>query len=116
AVVRFGETLACELEDHGITVNSVAPGAVNTAITDAILKAGPQKSGKALYEKTLKQKESGGTPPGKAAALVSYLMSDLSAPVNGRLISAVWDDWACLHENRDVLDRKDLLTLRRMVP
>src|SRR5262249_12081359 len=48
AVVRFGETLACELKPHGITVNAIAPGAVNTAITETILEAGPEKAGRAL--------------------------------------------------------------------
>jgi NAD(P)-dependent dehydrogenase (short-subunit alcohol dehydrogenase family) len=116
AVVRFGETLAQELRDHGITVNAIAPGAVNTAITETILEAGPEKAGKGLYERTLKQKQSGGTTPDKAAGLASYLMSEQSERVTGRLISAVWDDWATLHENRQILDSKDYYTLRRSVP
>ena len=116
AVVRFGETLAEELGPHGITVNSIAPGAVNTALTQTIIDAGPQKSGPALFESTLKQTKGPATSPDKAAALVKYLMSEQSAPVTGRLIAAVWDDWAHLHENQTILSSNDYYKLRRMLP
>lgn len=115
AVVRFGETLAQELKAHGITVNAIAPGAVNTAITQTIIDAGPEKAGRALYDKSVRQLKEGGAPAGKAAALASYLMSDDSAPVTGKLISAVWDDWANFHKNAHV-ENKDNYTLRRLVP
>ncbi|MBI3555557.1 MAG: SDR family oxidoreductase [Deltaproteobacteria bacterium] len=116
AVVRFGETMAEELRPFGISVNSIAPGAVNTALTQTIVQAGPEKSGKALYESALKQTRGPGVPVDKAASLVSYLMSEVSAPVSGRLIAAVWDDWAHLHENKTILESSDYYKLRRHIP
>ena len=41
AVVRMTETLAGELAAHKITVNAVAPGALNTPLQDELLAAGP---------------------------------------------------------------------------
>ena len=116
AVVRFGETMAHELKDFKITVNSVAPGAVNTKFTEDLLKAGPGKVGKETYEKVLKQKESGGTSPDKAASLCEYLLSEKSKNITGRLISAVWDNWQSLHEKADELSPSDIYTLRRIIP
>src|SRR5438477_177836 len=83
----FGGTLARELEPRRITVNTVAPGAVNTAITQSIIDAGPERAGRALFDETQKQLREGGASPAKAAALAAYLLGDASAPVTGRLIS-----------------------------
>nr|HML30556.1 SDR family oxidoreductase [Hyphomicrobium sp.] len=46
AIVRFAETLAIEVKDDGITVNSLAPGALNTQLLDEVIAAGPEKVGK----------------------------------------------------------------------
>jgi len=116
AVVRFGETLAHELLEYKITVNSVAPGAVNTKFTEDLLRAGPQKVGQETYAKVLKQKESGGTSPDKAASLCSYLLSERASEITGRLISAVWDPWQNLHEHTSELNQSDIYTLRRIIP
>jgi NAD(P)-dependent dehydrogenase (short-subunit alcohol dehydrogenase family) len=116
AVVRFGETIAHELKSFNITVNSVAPGAVNTKFTEDLLKAGPDKVGNETYEKVLKQKESGGTSPDKAASLCSYLLSEKAKNITGRLISAVWDNWENLHEKALELSKSDIYTLRRIIP
>jgi len=116
AVVRFGETMAHELRDFKITVNSLAPGAVNTKFTEDLLKAGPAKVGKETYEKVLKQKESGGTSPDKAASLCVYLLSEKAKNITGRLISAVWDNWQNLHAKERDLAGSDIYTLRRIIP
>ena len=115
AVVRFTETLALELKDDKIYVNAIAPGALNTGMLDEIIKDGKGKVPDAFYERALKQKESGGTPLSKGAELCVYLASDESRGVTGKLISAVWDDWANLHKNLKELD-SDIYTLRRIVP
>jgi len=116
AVVRFSETLALELKSHRITVNSVAPGAVNTKFTEDVIQAGPEKVGKETYEKVLKQKASGGTSPDKAADLVSYLMSEKAHSVTGKLISAIWDPWEDFHGKKELFSGSDVYTLRRIVP
>ena len=45
AVVRFAETLALEVQDDGIDVNAIAPGALNTRLLDEVLAAGPDAVG-----------------------------------------------------------------------
>lgn len=115
AVVRFAETLAEEVRQDGIDVNSIAPGALNTRLIDEVLEAGPEKVGQAFYDRTLKQKEKGGTPLDVGAGLAVYLASAASDGITGKLISAVWDPWAELAQHRDDL-KSDVYTLRRIVP
>jgi len=116
AVVRFAESLALELAEHKIDVNSIAPGALNTRMLDEILEAGPAVVGEDFYQRSLKQKASGGAGLEKGAALAVFLASEASDGISGRLISAVWDPWAELPTHRDELATSDIYTLRRIVP
>jgi NAD(P)-dependent dehydrogenase (short-subunit alcohol dehydrogenase family) len=115
AVVRLMETLAEELREYAIDVNAIAPGAMNTRLLDEALEAGPEKLGDACYRRLLKQQESGGAPPQKAAGLAVYLASAESSGITGKLISAQWDPWQTLHEHRQDL-ASDIYTLRRIIP
>ena len=116
AVVRLTETLAEELREFSIDVNAIAPGALNTRLLEEVLRAGADIVGKAFYEKSLKQRDSGGVPLEKAARLCVYLASDMSDGITGKLISAQWDPWEKLHEFREQLAKNDVYTLRRIVP
>jgi 3-oxoacyl-[acyl-carrier protein] reductase len=116
AVVRFTETLAEELRGTGIDVNAIAPGALNTRLLDEVLEAGPDKVGKAFYDRSVKQKAEGGAGLEKGAALCAFLLSSESDGITGRLLSAVWDPWAELPARRDELGKSDIYTLRRIVP
>lgn len=115
AVVRLMETLAEELREYAIDVNAIAPGAMNTRLLDEALAAGPERLGEACYRRLLKQQESGGVPPQKAASLAVYLASAESSGITGKLISAHWDPWQTLHEHRQDLE-SDIYTLRRIIP
>lgn len=116
AIVRFAETLAGETADDHIDVNTVAPGALNTRLMDEVLEAGPEKVGKAFYEKILKQKAEGGAPLERGAALAVWLGSAASDGITGRLISAIWDPWETLAGRRAELAASDIYTLRRIMP
>jgi len=116
AIARFGETIAEELRERGIDVNLVAPGALNTRLLDEILEAGPERVGHAFYEASLRQKQSGGTPLARGADLCVYLSTTDSDGITGKLISAVWDPWERLSENRKELQSTDIYTLRRITP
>jgi NAD(P)-dependent dehydrogenase (short-subunit alcohol dehydrogenase family) len=116
ALVRFGETLAGEVQDAGIDVNSVAPGALNTRLLDEVLAAGPDRVGHTFYEQSLKQQRGGGTSLEVGAALCAWLASSQSDGITGRLISAVWDPWKDLAAHREELAKSDIYTLRRIVP
>jgi len=116
AVVRFAETLAEEVADWQIDVNTVAPGALNTRLLDEVLEAGPEKVGKAFYEQSLKQQQSGGTSLDVGAELCVFLAAKDSDGVTGRLISAVWDPWRKMPSMLEQLKKSDIYTLRRIVP
>lgn len=116
AVVRFTETLAGECRGTGIDINAVAPGALNTRLLQEIIEAGPGKVGRAFYEKSLKQQQTGGTPLSRGADLCVFLASSESDGITGRLISAVWDPWETLPRRREELAAGDIYTLRRIVP
>jgi NAD(P)-dependent dehydrogenase (short-subunit alcohol dehydrogenase family) len=116
AVVRFVETLALEVRSFGIDVNAVAPGALNTRLLDQVLDAGPARVGDDFHRRARQQKEAGGTPLETGAKLSVYLASAASDGVSGKLISAVWDPWATLHDHARDLADTDVYTLRRIVP
>jgi NAD(P)-dependent dehydrogenase (short-subunit alcohol dehydrogenase family) len=116
AVVRFTESLALDLKAHGIDVNAIAPGALDTRLLDQVLDAGPEMVGAEFHQRMRKIKEQGGTPLSVGASLAVYLASDESNGITGRLIAAAWDKWATLHERAKDLDASDIYTLRRIVP
>ena len=115
AIVRFVETLALEAADDNIDVNAIAPGALNTRMLDEVLEAGPERVGADFYERALKQRDSGGAPLSKGAALAVWLASAASDGITGKLLSAVWDPYDEFVAHRDDL-ATDIYTLRRIVP
>ncbi len=114
AIVRFAETLALEVRAHGIDVNAIAPGALNTRLLDEVLAAGPDKVGEAFYRKAQQQKEAGGTGLEHGARLCVFLGSAASDGITGKLVSAVWDKWELFPEIKDELNSSDIYTLRRI--
>jgi 3-oxoacyl-[acyl-carrier protein] reductase len=115
-VVRLTETLAHELAEYKVDVNAIAPGALNTRLLDQVLAAGPEKAGAAFYQRSLKQRDEGGAGLERGAQLAVWLASAASDGISGRLLSAVWDDWANLDQKREKLQASDVFTLRRIVP
>lgn len=114
AIVRLTETIAMETSGYDITVNAIAPGALNTRLLQDVLDAGPAKTGAAFYEASIKQQESGGSSLENAAELCAFLALPESDGITGRLISAVWDDWKNLHARKPELARTDVYALRRI--
>ena len=116
AVLRLAETVAEEVQDYGIDVNAIAPGALNTRFLDEVLQAGPEMVGSQFYESSVKQKAEGGAPLGKGAELAVFLGSSASDGITGRLLSAVWDPWQELPQHIDELRKSDIYPLRRINP
>lgn len=115
AVVRLTETLAEEVRDHGISINAIAPGAVNTRLLDQVLEAG-EAAGKDFLAKSIKQKQEGGVPPEKIAELAVFLASSESDGLSGRLISLLWDNWRDIPKHLDKVMSSDIYTMRRIIP
>ncbi len=116
AIVRFVETLALEVQEYNIDVNSIAPGALATKLNEQLLEAGPEAVGEQFFRRISKLLESGGTPLSKGAELAVYLASAESDGITGRLISAPWDPWPTLHEHKEEIADSDIYTLRRIIP
>jgi len=114
AIVRFAETLAEEVREFNIDVNAIAPGALNSGMLDEVIAAGPEKVGQAFFDKSIKQKESGGSGFDQGAELAVFLASDSSNGLTGKLISALWDNWEHWSDHLDELRNSDVYTLRRI--
>jgi len=116
ALARFTETLAIETAGYGIRVNAVAPGAFASGMTKAV-RAAAENAGAAEAVTAQKLLDGDDTVNAqKAARLVVYLTLGEGRDVSGKLISAVWDRWDCLHRHPEVIGHKDVFTLRRILP
>ena len=117
AVVRLSETLAVEMKEYRIDINTIAPGPVNTKFLDNALSAGEKKVGKDRYQAFLKQKEEGGVPVEKSADVCLFLASPRSNGLSGKLLSALWDEWKTW-DKKKIMEtmESDLYTLRRIAP
>jgi 3-oxoacyl-[acyl-carrier protein] reductase len=116
-LVRFCEVLADELRAYSIQVNCIAPGAMVTALTDEIIKAGPVLAGQKEFDSTVRRKEQPENAlPDRAAELAVFLASSASDGLTGKIISAVWDPWENLPDHLEDLEKTDIYTLRRIVP
>ena len=114
-LVRFSETLADELRPHGVRVNCIAPGAMDTSMLTQVLQEGSDAAGEKEYAQALKVQREGGASPQQVAELCLFLGSDAGRDITGKLISAVWDDWESFPQHLQELDKSDVYTLRRIV-
>jgi 3-oxoacyl-[acyl-carrier protein] reductase len=116
AIVRLVETIAEEERDRALDINAIAPGAINTRLTDEVLALGPALAGETEFAAAQKQKSTGGASLEKALGLVEWLLSPVSDGVTGRLLAAPWDPWPTLDQRAAELATTDIYTLRRIVP
>ncbi|MEE8319244.1 MAG: 3-oxoacyl-[acyl-carrier-protein] reductase [bacterium] len=79
-VVGFTKALAREVAQRNITVNAVAPGFIQTAMTDAI----PEKAREQLINQIPMQRL--GTPEDVASA-VDFLLSDAASYITGQVLA-----------------------------
>jgi NAD(P)-dependent dehydrogenase (short-subunit alcohol dehydrogenase family) len=114
-IVRLVETIAEEERDRPLDINAIAPGAINTRLTDEVIALGPDVAGATEYQAALRQKQTGGASLDDALTLVEWLLSPGSDGITGRLISAPWDAWRDPARFR-ALAMGDAYTLRRIAP
>lgn len=111
AVAGFTETIAAEISDLNIQINSISPGAINTSFTDTLISEGPQKAGVEAYAKALEQKKAGGDSLEKVCEFTYMLCSPELNHLTGRMLSVKWDSAEIL---KDPQITNDLFKLRRI--
>ncbi len=94
ALHRFGEVLAAQLQEHGITVFTISPGLVRTALTEGLGDDTPW------------------TPSSLAPQLVRALASGRADRLTGRYIHAEHDDIEDLITRADQIVENDLNAIR----
>jgi UDPglucose 6-dehydrogenase len=115
-LVRLVETLALEWSNSSIDINAIAPGAINTRMTEEVLGCGPDVVGEKEFAAATRQKREGGASLARVGGMVEMLISSAGDGVSGRLISTPWDPWEKLPEHKLELAATDIFTLRRVVP
>ncbi len=115
-VVRLVENLAVEWSGAPVDINAIAPGAINTAMTQETVRLGPERAGRDEFAAAQRQLASGGQPMAQAQGLVEFLLSEKSDGLTGRLLSAQWDDWANLGAHAATLAASEIYQLRRILP
>ncbi len=115
-LVRLVETLALEWSGDKIDINAIAPGAINTRMTEEVLNSGPSVVGEKEFVIATRQKREGGASLTRVARMLELLISAAGDNISGRLISTLWDPWETLSQYRKELSETDIFTLRRIVP
>jgi meso-butanediol dehydrogenase / (S,S)-butanediol dehydrogenase / diacetyl reductase len=112
ALIHLTEALAPELASLGLRINSIAPGPVESRMTDQALAAGAKAGQYAAA--AMKVRESGGVSPELAADLAEWLLSDESKSVNGRFLSARFDLPTLKQRTVEIQQDTSLYRLRRI--
>jgi NAD(P)-dependent dehydrogenase (short-subunit alcohol dehydrogenase family) len=116
AVVRLTDAAATELRDHGITVNGISPGQVNTEMFDTMIAAGRENVGERGWTEFQQRKQTGGDPIGEVARFALFLVSEEGRKITGRMMSVQWDPWESFPRYVDELMTSDIYTMRRITP
>jgi NAD(P)-dependent dehydrogenase (short-subunit alcohol dehydrogenase family) len=105
AVCGFTEALAREVAEFNIQVNAVSPGAVDTQLRESLLTAEQKKTD---------DKSSPALSSQPSVRLTSFLASEKSGPLTGRLLSAQWDDIDQLARDAQKINASSLYMLRKI--
>ncbi len=111
-VLRFTETLAEEVRQFNIDVNSIHPGSVNTQMNIDVVSAGLEMAGESEYQNALDVKSGKTISMVDVQEFVTFLSSNDSDGITGRTLYNQWDDWRNL--KKETLKDNSLYTLRRI--
>ena len=115
-IVRLTENFALELEKFNINVTAISPGAVNTKMFDEQLEADKNSIGDRNWTDLQNRLASGGDPIEKAPELALFIASKNRKEFNGKAISAIWDDWGKISNQKEKIIDTDIFQMRRIVP
>ena len=110
AVIRFTESLAAELKQHGVNVFAFHPGLVRTAMTEVALESPEEEKwlgGK--FRKALS--EGRDIPPERAAELAVFLASGKADGLSGCFLSVHYDVTEMVARAQEIKN-DELYTLR----
>ena len=116
AIVRLTENFAIELENFNINVTAISPGAVNTKMFTEQLEADKNSIGNKNWNDLQNRLASGGDSIEKAPELALFIASENRKEFNGKVISATWDDWEKISNNKEKIINTDIFQMRRIVP
>ena len=116
AIVRLTENFALELEKFNIFVTAISPGAVNTKMFDEQLKIGKNTIGEKNWQALQDRLASGGDSIDKASELALFIACQNRKELNGRVISAIWDNWENISKQKEKIIDTDVFQMRRIVP
>lgn len=113
SLVRFIENFALENLSENIRINAIAPGVMPSKMQTEVVENKTLRDSKDYITsiKSLSDKNFDAT---KLLGLCDFLLTEKSAGITGKLISAEWDNWAEWPNNLDHLKNSDLYTLRRI--
>jgi NAD(P)-dependent dehydrogenase (short-subunit alcohol dehydrogenase family) len=113
AVIRFTETLAWELREHGIPVFAITPGPVRTAMTEDLIGSEAGKRWLPWCERLFENRQDVSAEP--ATTLVVFLSTGARDHLSGKLLSAM-ERPADLAHRIERIQRDDLYTLQLRRP
>ena len=116
AIVRLTENFAIELKKYNINVTAISPGAINTKMFDEQLEVDKNSIGDKNWNDLQNRLTSGGDPIDKAPELALFIASHNREELNGRVISAIWDNWEKISNQKDKIINTDIFQMRRIVP
>lgn len=112
ALIRFVETFASEITAPQIRINAIAPGVMPSRMMEEIKES--FFSGDLEEIKATEMMARNDWEPSQLLTLFDFLVSDESAGISGKLISAEWDKWSEWPQHIEELLDSDLYTLRRI--
>jgi NAD(P)-dependent dehydrogenase (short-subunit alcohol dehydrogenase family) len=113
AVIRFTETLAAEVREHGIPVFSIEPGTVRTAMTNRLITSEEGRRWLPWCERLFSRQQDDPVEP--ATALVVFLSSGAGDELSGRVLS-IRDQPADLVHRINRVKHENLYTLQLRGP
>jgi NAD(P)-dependent dehydrogenase (short-subunit alcohol dehydrogenase family) len=111
-VLRFTDSVAAEVGGRGVRVFAIAPGTVQTAMTDRLQAVANEHDWPVDWPTAAATKW---CPPEKAGALVVFLASGRGDALTGRFLHAL-DDVADLARQADTIRQQDLYAIRLRTP
>jgi NAD(P)-dependent dehydrogenase (short-subunit alcohol dehydrogenase family) len=108
-IMRLTEGLAREVEEYGVRVFGIQPGATRTAMTEFILNSPEGQRWRPTFRRIFDQGRD--SPAEEVAALAVALVSGRADALSGRYFCAQWDFDSVIQQTDRILQH-DLLTLR----